>query len=206
MIFVCAFLIFFVFCLAFISILKTLGEPVDDELTDSHGWWTVRMNQPWTWKSLDTEGGIVETSVHFTPSVLNVRTEQCSRFGCASISKYTWARLSEKSQMKMKMFPPHRQTIIWLAARPYKKWKNRYKQMNKWWRDEEKEGNSPICSTMSGGKTREAKALRKMSENSLSRPPIPILSKFQSGLMMDWRDPRVFAFPGGVRQKQTLNV
>lgn len=54
---------------------------------------------------------------------------------------------------------------------------------------------SPICSTMSGGNTREAKALRKMSENSLSRPPIPIFSKFQSGLMMDWRDSRVLDFP-----------
>ncbi|TNN45240.1 hypothetical protein EYF80_044564 [Liparis tanakae] len=41
---------------------------------------------------------------------------------------------------------------------------------------------SPICSTMSGGKTREAKALRKMAENSRSRPPMPIFSKFHSGL------------------------
>ena len=49
---------------------------------------------------------------------------------------------------------------------------------------------------MSGGKTREAKARLKMSENSLSRPPMPIRSKFQSGLMMDWRDSRVLAFPG----------
>lgn len=56
---------------------------------------------------------------------------------------------------------------------------------------------------MSGGKTLEAKALRKMSENSLSRPPIPIFSKFQSGLMMDWRDSRVLDFPGGVRQQNT---
>lgn len=56
-------------------------------------------------------------------------------------------------------------------------------------------GDSPICSTMSGGKTRDAKARRKMSENSLSRPPMPIFSKFQSGLMMDWRESRVFAFP-----------
>lgn len=61
----------------------------------------------------------------------------------------------------------------------------------------DKEENSPICSTMSGGKTREAKARRKMSENSLSRPPMPIFSKFQSGLMMDWRDSLVLAFPGG---------
>lgn len=53
----------------------------------------------------------------------------------------------------------------------------------------------PICSTMSGGKTREAKARRKMSENSLSRPPIPMRSKFQSGLMMDCRDPLAFDFP-----------
>lgn len=54
---------------------------------------------------------------------------------------------------------------------------------------------SPICSTMSGGKTREAKALRKMSENSLSRPPIPIFSKFHSGLMIVCRASLVFAFP-----------
>lgn len=54
---------------------------------------------------------------------------------------------------------------------------------------------SPICSTMSGGKTREAKALRKMSENSLSRPPIPIFSKFQSGLMIVCRASLVFALP-----------
>lgn len=72
-----------------------------------------------------------------------------------------------------------------------------HKQINKWWRDGEKEENSPISSTMSGGKTREAKARRKMSENSLSRPPMPIFSKFQSGLMMDGRDSRVLAFPGG---------
>lgn len=61
----------------------------------------------------------------------------------------------------------------------------------------EKTGNSPICSMMSEGKTREAKALRKMSENSLSRPPIPILSKFQSGLIMDWRFSLVLDFPSG---------
>lgn len=54
---------------------------------------------------------------------------------------------------------------------------------------------------MSGGKTREAKARRKMSENSLSKPPIPIRSKFQSGLMMDCREPRVFALPGGTSNK-----
>lgn len=56
-------------------------------------------------------------------------------------------------------------------------------------------GLSPICSTMSGGKTREAKALRKMSENSLSRPPIPIFSKFQSGLMIVCLASLVFALP-----------
>jgi len=33
---------------------------------------------------------------------------------------------------------------------------------------------------------------------------MPILSKFQSGLMMDWRDSLVLAFPAGVTQKQTL--
>lgn len=53
----------------------------------------------------------------------------------------------------------------------------------------------PICSTISGGKTLEAKALRKMSENSLSRPPIPIFSKFQSGLMIVCRASLVFALP-----------
>lgn len=73
------------------------------------------------------------------------------------------------------------------------------KNINKGWKDDEKKKteNSPICSTMSGGKTLEAKARRKISENSLSRPPMPIFSKFQSGLMMDWRGPRVLAFPGG---------
>lgn len=30
------------------------------------------------------------------------------------------------------------------------------------------------CSTNSGGKTRDAKARRKIEENSLSKPPIPI--------------------------------
>lgn len=45
--------------------------------------------------------------------------------------------------------------------------------------------NLPNCSITSGGKTREAKALLKMAENSLSRPPIPILLKSQSGLMME---------------------
>lgn len=60
----------------------------------------------------------------------------------------------------------------------------------------EKIWDSPICSTMSGGKTLEAKARRKMSENSLSRPPIPMRSKFQSGLMMDCREPLAFDFPG----------
>lgn len=45
----------------------------------------------------------------------------------------------------------------------------------------------PNCSTTSGGKTREAKARRKIALNSLSRPPIPILPKSQSGLMIDWR-------------------
>ena len=58
-------------------------------------------------------------------------------------------------------------------------------------------GDPPICSTMSVGKTRDAKARRKMSENSLSRPPMPMRSKFQSGLMMDCRDSRVLAFPVG---------
>lgn len=104
----------------------------------------------------------------------------------------TWARLSVKSLTNVKM---KRQTHS-----------RRTTSTNKWISDggldkREKEGggggSSPICSTMSGGKTREAKARRKMSENSLSRPPIPIFSKFQSGLMMDWRDSRVLAFPGG---------
>lgn len=45
--------------------------------------------------------------------------------------------------------------------------------------------NLPNCSITSGGKTLEAKALLKMAENSLSRPPIPILLKSQSGLMME---------------------
>lgn len=58
---------------------------------------------------------------------------------------------------------------------------------------------SPICSTISGGKTREAKALRKISENSLSRPPMPIFSKFQSGLMIDCRFSLVFDLPAKPR-------
>ena len=45
----------------------------------------------------------------------------------------------------------------------------------------------PSCSMISGGKTLEAKALRKMALNSWSRPPMPILLKSQSGLMMDCR-------------------
>lgn len=63
---------------------------------------------------------------------------------------------------------------------------------------------SPICSTMSGGKTRDAKALRKISENSLSRPPIPIFSKFQSGLMIVCRASLVFAFPGKTHKRVTF--
>lgn len=55
--------------------------------------------------------------------------------------------------------------------------------------------NLPICSTISGGNTREANARRKISENSLSRPPIPIFSKFQSGLIIDWRFSLVLALP-----------
>uniref|UniRef100_A0A6B0UZ02 Uncharacterized protein n=1 Tax=Ixodes ricinus TaxID=34613 RepID=A0A6B0UZ02_IXORI len=43
------------------------------------------------------------------------------------------------------------------------------------------------CSMTSGGNTREANALLKMALNSLSSPPMPILLKSQSGLMMDWR-------------------
>ena len=37
---------------------------------------------------------------------------------------------------------------------------------------------------ISGGKTLEAKALLKMALNSVSRPPMPILEKSQSGLMI----------------------
>lgn len=62
--------------------------------------------------------------------------------------------------------------------------------------------NSPICSTISGGNTREANARRKMSENSLSRPPIPIFSKFQSGLMIDWRFSLVLALPVSNKDNQ----
>ena len=42
----------------------------------------------------------------------------------------------------------------------------------------------PSCCTTSGGKTLDANALLKMALNSLSRPPMPILLKFQSGLMI----------------------
>ena len=45
----------------------------------------------------------------------------------------------------------------------------------------------PSCSMISGGKTRDANARRKIALNSLSKPPIPILPKSQSGLMIDWR-------------------
>lgn len=62
--------------------------------------------------------------------------------------------------------------------------------------------NSPICSTISGGNTREANARRKISENSLSRPPIPIFSKFQSGLMIDWRFSLVLALPMSNKDNQ----
>lgn len=48
-----------------------------------------------------------------------------------------------------------------------------------------KNDSLPNCSITSGGNTREAKALLKIAENSLSKPPIPILLKSQSGLMMD---------------------
>lgn len=61
--------------------------------------------------------------------------------------------------------------------------------------------HSPICSTISGGKTREAKALRKISENSLSRPPMPIFSKFQSGLMIDCRFSLVFDLPAKPKKR-----
>lgn len=61
----------------------------------------------------------------------------------------------------------------------------------------------PICSTMSGGKTREANALLKMSENSLSRPPMPMRSKFQSGLIIVWRASLVLAFPDVQRKKKS---
>ena len=46
----------------------------------------------------------------------------------------------------------------------------------------------PSCSTISGGNTLEANARLKMALNSLSKPPMPILLKSQSGLMMDWCD------------------
>jgi hypothetical protein len=39
-----------------------------------------------------------------------------------------------------------------------------------------------ISFTNEGGNTRDTKARRKMSENCVLKPPIPILSKFQSGL------------------------
>lgn len=42
----------------------------------------------------------------------------------------------------------------------------------------------PSCSIISGGKTRDAKARRKIALNWVSRPPMPILEKSQSGLMM----------------------
>ena len=47
----------------------------------------------------------------------------------------------------------------------------------------------PSCCTTSGGKTREAKARLKMALNSLSRPPMPILLKSQSGFMMVCDEP-----------------
>ena len=52
--------------------------------------------------------------------------------------------------------------------------------------DKEVSNNSPSRSTISGGKTREANARRKIVENSLSKPPIPILVKSQSGEITDW--------------------
>lgn len=58
---------------------------------------------------------------------------------------------------------------------------------------------------MSGGKTRDAKARRKMSENSLSRPPIPIFSKFQSGLMIVCRASLVLALPANTQQHYLLH-
>ena len=42
------------------------------------------------------------------------------------------------------------------------------------------------CCMISGGKTREANARLNMVLNSLSRPPMPILVKSQSGLIIDW--------------------
>lgn len=44
--------------------------------------------------------------------------------------------------------------------------------------------NSPSCCETSGGNIREAKVRLKMSENSLSKPPIPIWAKSQLGLMI----------------------
>ena len=43
----------------------------------------------------------------------------------------------------------------------------------------------PSCSIISGGNTLDANALLKMALNCVSNPPIPILEKSQSGLMMD---------------------
>ncbi|KAK2193403.1 hypothetical protein NP493_13g05019 [Ridgeia piscesae] len=53
----------------------------------------------------------------------------------------------------------------------------------------------PSWSTISGGNTRDANARRKMAENSLSRPPMPNLLKFQSGLMIDWNACFPLLFP-----------
>ena len=43
----------------------------------------------------------------------------------------------------------------------------------------------PSCSITSGGNTLDAKARLKMALNSVSSPPMPILLKSQSGLMID---------------------
>ena len=53
----------------------------------------------------------------------------------------------------------------------------------------------PSFSIISAGKTREAKALLKMSENSLSRPPMPISLKSQFGLMRGRLAESVLFFP-----------
>lgn len=45
----------------------------------------------------------------------------------------------------------------------------------------------PNCSITSGGKTRDANARRKIALNSLSKPPMPIFPKSQSGLITDCR-------------------
>jgi len=58
----------------------------------------------------------------------------------------------------------------------------------------------PSCSIISGGKTLDANALLKMALNSVSRPPIPMFEKSQSGFMMEVWAILPFDFPESWRE------